>query len=216
MAERTFSRMLLSVGVLGALALSVQATGDEGTVAASANEVKPVKAGTPMPESTLMTLDKKETTVKRLLDGKPTVMIFYRGGWCPFCNRHLSDLVSVQDDLKKLGYQLVAVTPDTPEELSKTMEKDKLDYTLVSDSKAELIKKLGIAFRVDDKTYTTYRDQYKIDLEKSSGQTHHILPVPTVLVIDAKGVIRFVHTNPDYRVRMKGAEVLEAAKKAIQ
>ncbi|MBX3118599.1 MAG: AhpC/TSA family protein [Fimbriimonadaceae bacterium] len=217
MKSPTPSKALLSLGVLAAIAIPVAVfamrTGDE-MVAASASEVKPIKVGTAVPDSSVLTLDKKETTFKKVLNGKPAVVIFYRGGWCPFCNRHLSDLMTVEADLRKLGFQVIAVTPDTPDELSKTMEKDKLNYTLVSDSKAELIKKFGIAFRVDDKTFTMYRDQYKIDLEKSSGgQTHHILPVPAVFLIDAKGTIQFVSTNPDYKVRMKGADILEAAQK---
>lgn len=214
------SRALLSLGVLAAIAVPsalFAARADDETVAASASEVKPIKVGAKAPDTAVRTLDGKETPFRKVLNGKPAAVIFYRGGWCPFCNRHLSDLMTVKDELASLGFQIVAVTPDTPEELKKTMEKQKVDYTLVSDSKADLIKKFGIAFRVDDKTFTMYRDQYKIDLEKSSGgQTHHILPVPAVFLIDADGTIRYAHTDPDYRVRMKGSDVLEAAKKMAE
>ena len=81
---------------------------------------------------------------------------------------------------------------------------------MFSDSTAEAMKKFGVAFRVEDATYTKYRDSYHIDLERSSGQTHHILPVPSVFIIDKSGKVIYVHSNPDYKVRLKGSEILSA------
>lgn len=182
----------------------------QGEVAASAAEAKPIKTGVMAPDATLKALDGKETKLKSVLGGKPTVLIFYRGGWCPFCNAHLSELAKIEGDIRAKGYQIVAISPDTPAELSKTMDKDHVTYRLYSDSPAEAIKKFGIAFRVDDDTFTMYRDRYKIDLERSSGMTHHILPVPSVFVVDKSGKIIFSHSNPDYKVRLKGEEILKA------
>lgn len=212
---RIFSKLFLGISVLSATAGTalLQAVPFDGMVANSAAEAKPLKSGAMAPDASLMMMDKKETTFKKALGGKPAVVIFYRGSWCPFCNRHLADVAMVSEDLKKLGMQIIAVTPDLPEDLMKAADKNKVDFTLLSDSKADLMKKFGVAFRVDDKTYMMYRDQYKIDLEKSSGQTHHILPVPSVFLVDAKGKIQFASSNPDYRVRMKSSEILEAAKK---
>ncbi len=90
------------------------------------------------------------------------------------------------------------------------MDKNHVAFTLLSDPKVEAMKRFGVAFRVDDATFAKYRDQYKVDQEKYSGQMHHILPVPSVFVIDPKGMITFAHSNPDYRVRLKGDEVLAA------
>lgn len=180
-------------------------------VAARAEDAKPITSG-PVPDGPLQTLEGKATTLHDVLGGKPTVLIFYRGGWCPFCMRHLADLETVLPDLKKTGVQLVAISPDLPEELGKSADKNKLEYALFSDSKVDLIKKFGLAFRVDDQTVERYKG-FGIDLDRASGESHHVLPVPAVYVVDAKGVIQYVHTNPDYRKRLKGTEVLEAAKK---
>ena len=159
-------------------------------------------------------MDGKDVALASVLGGKPTVLIFYRGGWCPYCNRHLADLMKVEKDLVAKGYQLIGISPDTAEELNKSMEKEKLAYKLYSDSSADAMKKFGIAFKVEDELVAKYKNDYKIDLEKASGQTHHILPVPSVFVVDPSGKIIYAYSNPDYRVRLKGEEVLEAVESA--
>ena len=183
-------------------------------VAMSATETKPMKAGSMVPETKLVGMDGKDVALASVLGGKPTVLIFYRGGWCPYCNRHLADLMKVEKDLVAKGYQLIGISPDTAEELNKSMEKEKLAYKLYSDSSADAMKKFGIAFKVEDELVAKYKNDYKIDLEKASGQTHHILPVPSVFVVDPSGKIIYAYSNPDYRVRLKGEEVLEAVESA--
>ena len=91
---------------------------------------------------------------------------------------------------------------------------DHLNYRLFSDPQAEAMKKFGVAYQVDNNTLTNYKLRFNVDLESSSGQTHHVLPVPAVFIVDRGGNIVFVHADPDYKVRMKGAEVLAAAKAA--
>ena len=76
------------------------------------------------------------------------------------------------------------------------------------------MENFGVAYRVDDTTIATYK-KFNVDLERSSGQTHHILPVPAVFIIDRTGKIVFVHADSDYKLRMKGAEVLAAAKQSV-
>jgi peroxiredoxin len=159
-------------------------------------------------------LDGNDVTLHAIVAGKPTVLIFYRGSWCPYCNLHLSDLVTVEEELRSLGYQIVAISPDRPEELNKMTAADHLNYRLFSDPQAEAMKKFGVAYQVDNTTLTNYKQKFNVDLESSSGQTHHILPVPAVFILDRGGKIVFVHADPDYKVRMKGAEVLAAAKAA--
>ena len=141
------------------------------------------------------------------------MIVFYRGGWCPYCNLQLSGLRLIEKDLQTLGYQLIAISPDRPEELRKTLGKDKLTYTLLSDSSAETMKAFGIAYRVDPATLKKYRG-YGMDIEKASGEIHHALPVPAVYVVDGDGILQFSYVHPDYRVRVP-AEVVLAAARAI-
>ena len=139
---------------------------------------------------------------------KRTVLIFYCGGWCPHCNAYLADLMTIKKQAAAQGFQIIAISPDTPSELKKTRTKYHLNYKLFSDSSAEAMMKFGVAYRVDDPTFTTMLYTDGVDLEKSSGQTHHILPVAAVFVIGNDLTILFVDSNPDCKVRLKGSEIL--------
>lgn len=179
----------------------------------SAADAKPIKVGAMVPKAELRSLEGKAVKLSEVLGGKPTVLVFYRGGWCPFCNMHLADLGKVEGEIRAKGYQIVAITPDLPEELNKTLDKHHMTYKLYSDSAADAMKKFGVAFRLDDKTFTMYKNSYHIDLEKSSGHDHHILPVPSVFLINKSGKIVFASSNPDYKIRLKGSDILEAIDK---
>lgn len=178
---------------------------------ASAEQVRPVLLGTKLPDVALTTLAGKATTLKEQVAGKPAILVFYRGGWCPYCNLQLSDLRLIKKQAEALGYSIIAISPDRSAELKRTMGKQKLDYTLLSDNKAAALKAFGIGFQVDAVTLEKYKG-YGIDLEKASGQKHHALPVPSVFIVDKDGTLQFSYVNPDFAARVPGSVVLEAAK----
>jgi peroxiredoxin len=172
---------------------------------------KPLTVGSDIPHVNILDLNGESKELHSIIDSKPTIIVFYRGGWCPFCNVHLADLGNVEKDLQDLGFQIIGISPDISEEITKTKDTYQLPYLLFSDTKAESMQKFGVAFRVDDATFTDYKDNYKIDLEKASGERHHILPVPSVFIVNSRGKITYVHSNPDFKVRMKGTELVAAA-----
>jgi len=171
----------------------------------------PLKVGDTIPDVTLRTEEDQSVSLRQLVSAKPTVLIFYRGGWCPFCNRHLQALAGIEDDLAKAGAQLLAISMDQPSKLKATPDRDKLHYRLLSDSDAVAAKAFGIAFKVDDATIEKYKT-YGINLEAASGKDHHILPHPAVFVVSTNGVIHFAHVNPDYKVRLEPSKILEAVR----
>ncbi len=180
-------------------------------LATAPDQIRPLLLGSKLPDVALATLDGKPTTLKAQVGGKPTILVFYRGGWCPYCNLQLSDLRLITRQAEALGYRILAISPDRPAELTRTLGEDKLDYTLLSDAKADALRAFGIGFRVDDATYAQYKT-YGIDLEKASGASHHALPVPSVFIFDNQSVLQFSYSHPDYKVRVPGAVVLAAAK----
>jgi peroxiredoxin len=185
-----------------------------GTLLARAETVpSAAKVGDSVPAVTLRTVEDKEVSLRRLVSQKPAVLVFYRGGWCPFCNRQLQSLAGIEEDLTKEGVQLIAISMDQPSKLRETMQKDKLDYTLLSDSNASAVKAFGISYKVDDATLEKMKS-HKVDLDAAAGNSNHILPHPAVFVVDTEGVIRFAHANTDFKVRLAPAKVLEAAKAA--
>ena len=186
-----------------------------GTVLVSAQtNSTPLKVGDAIPDVKLRTEDNKEVSLRTLASEKPTVLIFYRGGWCPFCTRHLQSLVGIEKELQAAGAQLLAISMDTPGKLKATPGRDKLGYRLLSDSDANAANAFGIAFKLDEALVKKYKESYKIDLEAAAGNDRHILPHPTVFVADTTGKIRFAYSNPDYKVRLEPTKILEAAKAA--
>jgi len=183
----------------------------QNSFADQASEVTPALTGTMVPNASVKTVDGKSVELRTLVSEKPTVLIFYRGGWCPYCNKHLAELQQIEQQLVDMGYQILAVSPDRPEILKESISKHNLDYTLLSDSPMNLTKALGLAFMVDDKTVEQYK-QSGIDLEKNSGYDHHLLPVPAVYLINPDGRITFQYVNPNYKTRIDSDVLMSAAK----
>jgi peroxiredoxin len=150
-----------------------------------------------------------------LVAEKPSVIVFYRGGWCPYCNTHLAGLAKVEPRLAELGYQVLAISADRPGKVRETQEESAFHYRLLSDSKMEAARAFGIAFEVSDATLEKYRG-YGIDLEAVSGEAHHQLPVPSVFVTGTDGIVRFAYSNPDYKVRLEPGKILHAAEQAVE
>jgi peroxiredoxin len=140
---------------------------------------------------------------------KPTVVLFYRGGWCPYCNAQLSDLHLVEPKLRKSGFEIVFLSTDRHELLYSSLKATDIHYTLLSDSHLEAAKAFHVAYHVDDATLAKMRE-YGVDLEATTGTKEHELPVPSVFIIDTSGTIRFVYSNPDYKIRL-GADALWTA-----
>lgn len=176
-----------------------------------AEDVQPIMVGESLPEITLTTTDNKPFDLNQAIKQHPTLLVFYRGGWCPYCNTHLADLRKIEGDLKDLGFQIIAVSPDLPEFLQQTDDKHKLGYTLLSDAKMQAAKALGVAFKVDKDTRKQYQE-YGIDLAKSSGEKHSLLPVPAAFLLNTEGKVTFSFVAPDYTVRVDNQVVLAAAK----
>jgi len=172
---------------------------------------QPLAVGDTIPSIFLEATEKQPFDLRSSAAEQPLVLIFYRGGWCPYCTEHLRDLQSVEPNLRGLGFRILAISPDRPEKLKETTEKDELTYTLLSDSSMVAAKAFGLAFEVDASTLEKYKG-YGIDLEEASGENHHMLPVPAVFIVDTAGTIRFAHSNPDYKVRLSGEKLLEAAR----
>jgi len=181
-------------------------------VAESPSEVQPLEVGETIPNVRLRQPDGKAVLTDDIVARASTVLVIYRGGWCPYCTQHLRDLAKIERQLRELGYQIVAVSPDCPEELTESVSEEQLSYTLLSDNDIALAKAVGLAFRVEDPMYNRLKGM-GVDLEQASGRDHHVLPVPAVYLLDKRGTIHFSYWNPDYKTRLSGDALLEAARR---
>jgi len=175
-----------------------------------------VKQGDPMPVATVKDSKGKDVNLKEAVAKKPAVLVFYRGGWCPFCVKHLSALEGIQDGLTEAGLQLLAISADKPERIAETPKVDELSYTLLSDSSMEAARAFGLTFKVPDETVANYKDEYGIDLEAASGEKHHLLPHPAVFIVDTEGVVRMAYVNRNYRDRLDPALILSNAREVAK
>ncbi len=196
-----------------ALVLAASSPRLSADFAAAPEAVRPMLLSGAAPDVAMRDLDGAAITLKAAMDGKPTVLVFYRGGWCPFCNVQLSELRKLDPDLSRHGAKLIAISPDSAAEIGKTLEKGDIDFTILSDAKGEAMRAFGIGFVVDEKTRETYKG-YGIDLAAASGEQHYALPVPSVFVIDAAGIVQFSYVNPDYRTRVP-LGLIQAALEAV-
>jgi peroxiredoxin len=169
-----------------------------------AEEIKPLLIGQKIPAVTLKDAKGNSIDTKDIL-GKKTVLVFYRGGWCPYCTAQLSGLHAIEQEVQGLGYQIVGVSPDSPENLSESAGKLGAGYTLLSDGEGALIKAVGIAFQAPE--------AYKKLIEKSSkGFNKDFLPAPTVYVLNANQEIEFMYISPDFKKRLNGKMLLAVLK----
>jgi peroxiredoxin len=175
----------------------------------SPEQVQPLKVGSRAPIFAARTTEGALRTFEPDSYKKPTVVLFYRGGWCPYCNAQLSDLHLVEPKLRQSGFEIVFLSTDRPELLYSSLKATDIHYTLLSDNRLEAAKAFHIAYHVDGATLAKMRE-YGVDLEATTGTTQDELPVPSVFIIDTSGIIRFVYSNPDYKIRL-GADALWAA-----
>lgn len=193
-------KQILFIALLGLISVQSYAQ-----IAEKAADISPLLIGETIPDTELKAPDGNTHKFSGIVGEKATVLLVYRGGWCPFCNAHLSEIQGVQSEVINLGYQIVAVSPDSPENLQVTDEKDKLAYSLYSDADGKLIQSLGIAFKAPER--------YSGMLNKSSGGLNDgFLPVPSVFIVDTSGKILFEYINPDYKIRLSAGLLLAVLK----
>lgn len=160
-----------------------------------AEDISPLLIGETLPETKLLNTAGVEVDLQRVLKQKPSVLVFYRGGWCPYCNRQLAALSEVESEIIELGYQIIAISPDHFEMLKSTEESNNVKYQLYADIDAKFIQALGIGFETPEKAKGYI-------FKKTNKEATDVLPVPTVMIVDTKGKILFEYINPDYSTRI--------------
>ena len=178
----------------------------ETSIPLVAEDISPILIGETLPNAYFQNAEGEPVQLKAILEEKPTVLVFYRGGWCPYCNVQLSGLVEIEKDILRLGYQIVAISPDDFKNLQSTIENNNAKYKLLSDPNGEFIQKIGIAFKTSSslKEYIIGKGQ--------KGETSTVMPAPTVMIVDKKGVIKFEYINPNYKERISGEMLLSVLK----
>lgn len=175
----------------------------------NAEEIFPILVGQQIPEVNLLDLNNQTVQLLDLVKEKPTVLVVYRGGWCPFCSTHLAALNDVENDIEQLGYQLIAISPDDVVDLINPDAGEQMSYQLFSDPQSQFIKSIGVAFKTPA-SLSGY-----IASKNPQGSISEVMPVPTLLVINTQGEVAFTYINPNYKQRISG-ELLLAVLKSLK
>jgi peroxiredoxin len=150
----------------------------------------------------------KQVQLSTLWQQGPVVLMWYRGGWCPYCNLQLQTMQEALPAIQEAGGTLVAISPELPDHALTTSEKHRLEYTVLSDVGNQLARQYGLVFKLPAQISPIYKQL--IDLEKYNGAASDELPLAATYVIDTAGVIRYAFLDADYTKRAEPAAVIEA------
>jgi peroxiredoxin len=149
-------------------------------------------------------------TLEELTADGPAVIVFYRGGWCPYCNLTLRTYErDLLPQLSAYSARLLAISPETPDASLSTQETAELTYTVLSDTAAQLADALGITFDPSEEGLEAQR-ALGVDIRTTRADGGTRLPMPTVLIVDPKHIVRFVDIHPDYTGRTEVSEIVAA------
>lgn len=178
-------------------------------VFAQAETVYPegLKVGDMAPDFSAKDQDGKTISLKEAIKNGPVIMLFYRGQWCPYCTKQMSHFTDSLSMLTAKGASLLAIAPETAENVKKTIEKTKAVFPVIEDAGMAIMKKYKVNFAVDEKTVAKYKG-YGIDFDKANGSNGANLPVPATFIIGKDGKIKYAFFNTDYRKRVSVQEIL--------
>ena len=150
----------------------------------------------------------KKFNLKSQLKKGAVVMVFYRGQWCPYCNKQLKQLEDSLYMIVAKGASVVAITPEKPANVAKTIAKTKATFPVLYDDGLKIMKKYDVAFKVDDNTIERYK-KFGVDFTEANGANNGAnLPVPAVYIVkDGKVIFRYF--DVDYRKRAYVVDILK-------
>ncbi|HEY6506091.1 MAG TPA: peroxiredoxin-like family protein [Chitinophagaceae bacterium] len=150
----------------------------------------------------------KEVRLKDLLKKGKVVLIFYRGQWCPYCNKYLKKLEDSLQLIKDKGATIVAITPELPENITKTVEKTNAEYSIIYDEGLKIMKAYDVEFEVPENTLTRYRNA-GIKIDENNGKNGNFLPIPATYIIDKESTVIYRFFQSDYKKRPSVQEILD-------
>jgi peroxiredoxin len=145
-------------------------------------------------------------SLKKMTEKGKVVVMFYRGAWCPFCNKYMSQLEQSLPEFSAKNATVVAITPETDESINKAIDKTKATFSVIYDKDRSIMKNWKVAYSMSDDMKTKYKG-YGLDLEKQQGDW--MLPVPATYVVGKDGKIEYVHFDENYQKRAEVTDILK-------
>ncbi len=186
----------------------------KGQTNKSVKDAKGLPVGIQAPMFKAIDADSTTFYLKDALKDGPVVAIFYRGAWCPVCNKHLSTL---QDSLLLIeaeGARVIAISPEKPDYLKKMVKKTKAKFTLLYDEDYKIANAFDVTFKPSRPQLFTYNVILGADLKNRHSDRSQRLPIPATFIIDQNGIVIWRQFDPDYHNRSTVKDIIEALKKS--
>jgi peroxiredoxin len=183
---------------------------EASTLSASGLPAGIATPGTTMPDGALLDVNARPTTLTETRHDKSAVVVFYRGAWCPFCNIALHTYqAQLAPKLAERGIALIAISPQKPDGSLSVQEKNGLTFAVLSDPGNQIANKLGI-ITAPDEDVRGAQAELGLDLSQVNADGTYNLPMPTVVLVDATGTIRWIDVHPNYTERTEVPAILDA------
>ena len=171
-----------------------------------------LNVGAKMPAFTLNDSLGKSVSSKDLLKQGNLVVVFYRGAWCPFCNKYLHQLQQNLASIKASGGNLVAISVENPDRSMAIAKKNELQFTVLSDPNLTVARSFGIVYQLSDATNEMYKT-HGLDLATYNSTEKAELPISATYIVNKKGKIVYAYIEPDYKKRAEPAVIIETLAK---
>ncbi|NVJ08307.1 AhpC/TSA family protein [Myxococcus sp. AM001] len=164
--------------------------------------------GAALPDVSLSDAEGRQVSLRELGSRGPLLVIFYRGGWCPFCNFQIRELTTAFPEFRRRGVTPVALSVDRIEEAAKTRATYEIPFPVLSDPDLVAHRAFRVVRHVDDAEFARLKNM-GLDIEAASGRDHHMLAVSAAFII-TEGEVRWAHADQDYKKRPSVAQLLHA------
>lgn len=166
-----------------------------------------IPAGSMAPDATLASIEDGETTLSDLWADQNVMLIFYRGGWCPYCNAQIRDITVNYSKFQDRSVLPVLVSVDEPDASALLTATYEVPFPVMSDSDLDAHQAYNVVLKVTEEEYQA-RLARGVDMEAYSGQDHHVMAVPSTFLIKQGGHLAWSHVDVDFRTRPSAAQLL--------
>ena len=190
----------------------VREAGDRGIAEVRNSGIlnKAANVGDYAPEFNLPNAIGEDISLYDVLEGGPVVLVWYRGGWCPYCNLQLQQIQASLTEIEDAGGQVIAISPELPDMSMSTKEKHNLQFEVLSDVNNRVAGLYNLAYTVPD--YVVDHYDLSFTLNKHNGNDNTRLPLAVTYIINRDGVIEYAFLDADYKNRASPEEIITELK----
>ncbi len=165
-----------------------------------------VNVGDSAPEFNLPNAIGGHTSLYDSLQRGPVVLVWYRGGWCPYCNLQLQHIQTKLAEIHEAGGQVIAISPELPDMTMTTKERHMLEFQVLSDIDNKVADKFKLAYTVPD--YVVDHYDLSVKLNDHNGNDSNRLPLAVTYVINRNGIVEYAFLDADYKNRASPEEII--------